>query len=535
MRSIHIVGDFRYRTMGADDNSVFDIHKADARELKATLADLFNSTDSLIDAVITSPPYADMENYGEQDEQVGQQPYENFLDDLQSIFRQCYDVTAEHATLWIITDTFRRNGRLVRPPFDLAEDLENLQNRQFCPKDDCNGRLERDRGTGLLYCDICDTKVNPLSESWRLGDHIIWNKQRTRPWQRKGQLRNIHEHISMYTKSDEFKYNQDAVRIEDIEEFGRWWVDYPERYHPKGKLPDNVWEFPIPKQGQWGPKLNYHPSPFPEELVERIIKLATDPGDVILDPFAGVGSTLAVANRLDRKAIGLEINEKYIDYYHNHVLPKVGRKKTEQQKLIGEEEGHTLEYVIWTLRIHKYAFRLQRELIINDNFEIGRSDFTAVHVLANPEDFSADSSPSATLTYIGDDQLTELAEEFDKAKESLISDNRGSGDYYEVDFDIKQCNVRNWFDDIGPQLLAEQPELYVYTNGAHYWNHSEITLEEWEELVEKNQWKRYQSQSWCPLVSTLPIQIDNPLDSLEEGFDENQSILTNFTNYSQSN
>lgn len=513
--------------MTAEDGSVFDIHQADARNLKATLADLFDSTDGLVDAVITSPPYADMENYGEQDAQVGQQPYENFLDDLQDIFRQCYDVTSEHGTLWTITDSFRRDGRLVRPPFDLAEDLENLQNRQICPENGCDGRLERDRGTGLLYCDICATEVNPLPESWKLSDHIIWNKQRTRPWQQKGKLRNIYEHISMFTKSSEFTYNQDAVRIEDIEEFGRWWVDYPERYHPKGKLPNNVWDLPIPKQGQWGPKLNYHPSPFPTGLVERIIKLATDPGDVVLDPFAGVGSTLAVASRLDRKPIGLEINEEYIDYYHDYVLPKVGRKETEQQKLV-EEEGHTLEYLIWTLRIHKYAFRLQRELIISDDFEIGRPDFTAIHALADPESFSADSSPSATLTYIGSDSLNDLSKDFDEARENLISENRGSGDYYEVDFNVKQCGIDKWFDKIGPQLLSERPKLYVYTNGSHYWCQSEITLEKWESLVETNQWRRFQAKSWSPLVSTLPIRIDNPLESIEEDFDEDQSILTDF-------
>jgi DNA modification methylase len=515
--------------MGADDGSVFGMHQADARELKPTLADLVTSTEDLVDVIITSPPYADMENYGDKDAQVGEQPYEDFLEDLRDIFRHCYDVAADHATLWIITDTFRRNGRLVRPPFDLAEDLENLQNKQFCPDADCNGRLKRDRGTGLLYCDICDTEVNPLTESWRLGDHIIWNKQRTRPWQRKGQLRNIYEHISMYTKTDEFKYNQDAVRIEDIEEFGRWWVDYPERYHPKGKLPDNVWEIPIPKQGQWGPKLNYHPSPFPEELVERIIKLATDPGDVVLDPFAGVGSTLAVAEKLNRKPIGFEINETYIDYYNDHVLPKVAKKKTEQQKLIDDQDGHSLEYLIWTLRIHKYAFRLQRELIINSDFETDRADFTAIHALADPESFSADSSPHAVINYIGDERLTDRSHEFEEAAENLISENRGSGDYYEVDFDIRQCTVDRWFDAVAPELLNDQPQLYVYTDGAHYWYQAEVTLTEWEQLVETNQWKRYQSQSWSPLVSTLPIQIDNPLDSVKQNLDENQSILTSFS------
>lgn len=523
-----MLGEIRWRIMGADDDSVFDIHQVDARELKSTLERLFDSADGIVDAIITSPPYADMQDYGEQDGQVGEQSYEEFLNDLHDIFRQCYDVAADHATLWVNTDTFRRNGRIVRPPFDLSELLENLQNRKYCPKDECNGRLERDRGTGMLYCDLCSEEVNPLKESWRLSDHIIWDKQRTRPWQPKGQMRNVYEHLSMYTKSDDFKYNQDAVRIEDIEEFGRWWVDYPERYHPKGKLPDNIWEYPIPKQGQWGPKLNYHPSPFPVGLVERIIKLATDPGDVVLDPFAGVGSTLAVAKRLDRKPIGFEINPEFIDHYHNHVLPKIGRKKTEQQKLIDKEEGLPLEDVIWTLRIHKYAFRLQRELIINDHFEIDRHDFVAVHALSDRETFSADTRPSATLHYIGTDQLNECEEEFVQAQRDLVSETRGSGDYYEVDFDINQCTVEEWFDSIGPETLVDSPRLYVYTNGAHYRYQTAITFEDWKELYTSNQWKRYQSASWCPLVSVLPIEIENPLDSVEQDFDENQSLLTSF-------
>jgi DNA modification methylase len=515
--------------MGVDDDSVFDIHKADARSLKSELRSLFDSTDGIVDCIVTSPPYADMENYGDQDSQVGQQPYEDFLSDLQDIFRQCYDIAADHATLWVITDTFRRDGRVVRPPFDLAEDLENLRNRRFCPDEDCDGRLERDRGTGLLYCDVCDAEINPLSESWRLGDHIIWNKQRTRPWQRKGQLRNTYEHISMYTKSDEFKYNQDAVRIDDVDEFGRWWVDYPERYHPKGKLPDNVWEFPIPKQGHWGPKLSYHPSPFPEALVERIIKLTTDPGDVVLDPFAGVGSTLAVAERLDRKPIGFEVNEEYIRYYHNHVLPSVGEAETEQQNLVDEHEKYTLEYTIWTLRIHKYALRLQRELIINDKFEINRPDFDAIQVFADSESFTAEDSPSAVLSYVGSERLMEFSDEFIEVEEELISDTRGSGDYYEVDFNIRPCTSTDWFETDGPELLAESPPLYVYTDGAHYWYQSELSWQEWKELAESNQWQRYQSESWSPLVSTIPIQVDNPMESIEQRFDDDQAILTSFS------
>ena len=530
-----MLGATPYLMMAIDENSVFDIHKADARDLKSTLEELFNSTDGLIDAIITSPPYGDIENYGEQDEQIGEQPYESFLDDLRCIFKQCYEVATDEATLWIITDTFRINNRIVRPPFDLAEDLENLEQWKWCPHVDCTGRLERDRGSGRLECDVCGEEMNPLTESWRLTDHIIWDKQRTRPWQQKGKLRNIYEHISMYSKTDEFKYNPNSVRIDDISEFGRWWVDYPERYHPKGKLPDNVWKFPIPKQGEWGPKLNYHPSPFPIEMVERIVRLATDPGDIVLDPFAGVGSTLAVAKRLNRKPIGFEINEKFIDHYHDHVLPKVGAKTTEQQTLVDENNGQPLEYNIWTLRIHKYALRLQRELTNNDGqkYNIGNNDMNSVFVQADPSEFSADTEPSASIYYIGTNRLLEFSNEFDRAREAMISENAGSGDYYEVEFIIKQYTTEEWFNDIAARHINEAQPLYVYPDGSHYWYHKELTFDKWRELSQTSQWKRYQSASWIPLVSTLPIQIENPMDSTEPTISDDQAILDSFMKYNK--
>jgi len=76
-------------------------------------------------------------------------------------------------------------------------------------------------------------------------DNIIWDKVRTRPWNTKGQLRNVHEYVTMFSKSDEYTYNKDAIRITDTDEFQRWWVNYPERYSPKGIVPNNVWRFPF--------------------------------------------------------------------------------------------------------------------------------------------------------------------------------------------------------------------------------------------------------------------------------------------------
>ncbi len=74
-------------------------------------------------------------------------------------------------------------------------------------------------------------------------------------------------------------------------------------FNNPGKV-SSVWQFdPAPRNG--------HPTPKPEPLLERIIQTCTNAGDTVLDPFAGSGTTLAVAKRLDRKSIGIELDPTY--------------------------------------------------------------------------------------------------------------------------------------------------------------------------------------------------------------------------------
>jgi adenine-specific DNA-methyltransferase len=80
--------------------------------------------------------------------------------------------------------------------------------------------------------------------------------------------------------------------------------------HPLGKNPGDLWVIPNVKHNHVEKTL--HPCQFPVELVERLVLALTDPGDLVLDPYMGVGSTAVAAVRHGRRAAGAEIDERYV-------------------------------------------------------------------------------------------------------------------------------------------------------------------------------------------------------------------------------
>lgn len=71
-----------------------------------------------------------------------------------------------------------------------------------------------------------------------------------------------------------------------------------------------------------------HPAPFPEELVEQCILSTTEIGDIIIDPFMGIGTTAVVAKKLDRKYVGFDISDEYIKLSEDNIeIGRVRKKK----------------------------------------------------------------------------------------------------------------------------------------------------------------------------------------------------------------
>lgn len=79
--------------------------------------------------------------------------------------------------------------------------------------------------------------------------------------------------------------------------------------YSEGKLATNVWRIPVCR----GRERTEHPTQKPEELLERILRICTDPGDLVLDPMAGSGTTAAVAQRLKRRFIVMERDPSYVN------------------------------------------------------------------------------------------------------------------------------------------------------------------------------------------------------------------------------
>ncbi|MFQ5490900.1 MAG: DNA-methyltransferase [Phycisphaerae bacterium] len=137
-----------------------------------------------------------------------------------------------------------------------------------------------------------------------------------------------HAHLFYFTKDAKtFTFNHDDIRVPSARQLvygdkraqsnGRLpddtWVLRPQD-HPEGFQPDeDTWYF-ARVCGTFKERRGWHGCQMPEQLLGRIIKACSNEGDLVLDPFAGSGTTLATAKKLNRAYLGFEISEAYAKY-----------------------------------------------------------------------------------------------------------------------------------------------------------------------------------------------------------------------------
>jgi site-specific DNA-methyltransferase (adenine-specific) len=141
-----------------------------------------------------------------------------------------------------------------------------------------------------------------------------------------GNFSRSHAHLLYFTKDPRrFTFNAGAVKVPSA----RQAVYRDKRAKAGGRLPDNTWvlrpqdapEAFDPGCDTWSvsrvcgtfkERVGWHPCQMPEAVLERIILACSDPGDLVVDPFTGSGTTLAVANRLGRRWLGWDISPDYV-------------------------------------------------------------------------------------------------------------------------------------------------------------------------------------------------------------------------------
>jgi site-specific DNA-methyltransferase (adenine-specific) len=111
-----------------------------------------------------------------------------------------------------------------------------------------------------------------------------------------------HDDILMFNKSRKFTFNLDAVRVPQ--------KYYRARNNMRGANPGDVWRFSHVHYCNHNRQA--HPTQKPEGLVERMVLASSNEGEMVLDPFAGSGTTLRVCQQLERHCMGFELNPDYV-------------------------------------------------------------------------------------------------------------------------------------------------------------------------------------------------------------------------------
>ncbi len=162
----------------------------------------------------------------------------------------------------------------------------------------------------------------------KLRNRIIWHFEHGLHCSKR--LSGRHEAILWFTKGDDYTFNLDAIRVPSKYP-GKKYFKGPKAgqlsCNPLGKNPGDVWIFPNVKNNHV--EKTIHPCQFPVELVERLVLAFTKPGDVVLDPYMGVGSAVVAALKHKRAGYGCDVVKEYVDIAWERVNQfKLGTLKT---------------------------------------------------------------------------------------------------------------------------------------------------------------------------------------------------------------
>lgn len=274
---------------------------------------------------VTSPPYYGLRDYG-HDGQIGlEETPEEYIAAMVDVFRCVWDVLADDGTLWLNIGDSYYNYRPGKGQALVKQSVANSDQDlpQTCARrgNKLEGLKEKDL-IGIPWMLAFALRA----DGWYLRQDIIWHKPNPMPESVQDRCTKAHEYIFLMSKKQKYYYDADAIR----EPHKRLWDESnggnmsdvghkkngkieTKQTHPNGYPMPN--ELGANKRSVWTittkPYEGAHFAVFPQDLIEPCILAGAAPGQVVLDPFMGSGTTAQVAQHLGRQYLGCELNPEY--------------------------------------------------------------------------------------------------------------------------------------------------------------------------------------------------------------------------------
>jgi len=286
-----------------------------------------------VDCVITSPPYFSQRDYG-VDGQLGLEgSIGEYIDRLIEIFAEVRRALKDSGTCWVnIGDTYASGGG--------KGISRSWANEDYHPDNPPKARIRKHQPKCLLQIPQRFSIAMVDRLGWTLRNWIVWRKPNPIPESVRDRLAVTWEPFILFAKNPRYYFDLDAIRVPhktgpakfnyrvreakskrrgaklvgakassaEKERHDSGGVPIGEKPGQKGKNPGDVWTIPPAKS------FSLHLTAFPEKLVEPAILAGSPPGGVVLDPFIGSGTVAAVAKRLGRHFIGIELNPETVKF-----------------------------------------------------------------------------------------------------------------------------------------------------------------------------------------------------------------------------